>query len=67
MIFIKTTRRFTFTKWLVEADSIEEAEGADGKYIGVIDGPDDAIEEVQGPFVDAAAALADTASYTEWA
>lgn len=66
MLWIKTTRRFTFTKYLVEADTAEDAEGADGTYLGVVDGPDDAIESVAGPFADEDQALADVEAYTEW-
>ena len=46
--FIKHTYRKTATVYLIEAETKEEAEQADGEYLGVVDG-DDTDSEVFAP------------------
>lgn len=63
--FIVQTVRKTYLKYLVEADSEDEAYGLDGKYLGYLDGDTENAEIIGGPFETKDAALADIISYTE--
>lgn len=66
--FIKETRRFTYTKYLIEADTIEEADDKEGEYLGYVDADDpDAINVTKGPFTTKDEALRDDLAYTEGA
>jgi len=65
--FIIQCERKTWTKYLVEAENAEAAfeEAEDWKYLGYLDGDDEASAIVGGPFESKAKALDDVVSYVD--
>lgn len=69
--FIRSIPRYTFSTYLVEAESIHDVDKVDGEYLGVVDvdiNERDPVAEstVRGPFETKEEALKDDSAYTEW-
>ncbi len=65
LYFIKTTKRTTRAKYLVEAETRAEALRAEGEYLGAVDGNDDEFDEMTPAYTTEAEALDSEAAYTE--